>query len=297
MEPSSSTTSQITATGSNPAKMSSSTEASKSDTPVVVRNAIGIVLLPWVAVFMWLDGFAPLLEVAFCLFCALLQLHCAAVVRMGVFKFAAASESKKGIPMMPIAEAPMTPLYELRNSLRSITYGIRYGILWLWNQVHSKRATELATDKELWNLLWTNSYGNSYGVLPMECATEYIGYGIKSVANSSVAKSLFYCSAGIEWVGDGGVRLKRERERERVRESELGSFENSYIPENPRTPPISYISQTVIHFKKPISVFERFLNKNLKYVYTQKKFFCTYAKFLKKKFRFFGNFFCDRACI
>ena len=49
-------------------------------------------LLPWVAVFMWLDGFAPLLEVAFCLFCALLQLHCAAVVRLGVFKFAAASE-------------------------------------------------------------------------------------------------------------------------------------------------------------------------------------------------------------
>ncbi|KAL4592868.1 hypothetical protein LXL04_005875 [Taraxacum kok-saghyz] len=47
MEPSSSTTSEITATGSNPAKMSSSTEAS---------------------------------------------LHCAAVVRLGVFKFAAASE-------------------------------------------------------------------------------------------------------------------------------------------------------------------------------------------------------------
>ncbi|KAL4560294.1 hypothetical protein LXL04_032444 [Taraxacum kok-saghyz] len=33
----------------------------------------------------------------------------------------------------------------------------------------------------------------------------------------------------------------------------LGSFENSYIPENPRTPPISYISQTVILFKKPNS--------------------------------------------
>ncbi|KAL4580386.1 hypothetical protein LXL04_016577 [Taraxacum kok-saghyz] len=33
----------------------------------------------------------------------------------------------------------------------------------------------------------------------------------------------------------------------------LGSFENSYIPENPRTPPISYISQTVISFKKPTS--------------------------------------------
>ncbi|KAL4573970.1 hypothetical protein LXL04_020792 [Taraxacum kok-saghyz] len=33
----------------------------------------------------------------------------------------------------------------------------------------------------------------------------------------------------------------------------LGSFENSYIPENPRTSPISYISQTVIPFKKPTS--------------------------------------------
>ncbi|KAL4580290.1 hypothetical protein LXL04_016478 [Taraxacum kok-saghyz] len=33
----------------------------------------------------------------------------------------------------------------------------------------------------------------------------------------------------------------------------LGSFENSYIPENPRTPPISYISQTVIPLKKPTS--------------------------------------------
>ncbi|KAL4576665.1 hypothetical protein LXL04_012763 [Taraxacum kok-saghyz] len=44
-------------------------------------------------------------------------------------------------------------------------------------------ATELATDKEPWNLLWTNSYGNRCGVLPMEFATEYIGYGIKSIAN------------------------------------------------------------------------------------------------------------------
>ncbi|KAL4555950.1 hypothetical protein LXL04_038584 [Taraxacum kok-saghyz] len=33
----------------------------------------------------------------------------------------------------------------------------------------------------------------------------------------------------------------------------LGSFENSYIPENLRTPPISYISETVIPFKKPTS--------------------------------------------
>ncbi|KAL4586137.1 hypothetical protein LXL04_010769 [Taraxacum kok-saghyz] len=42
--------------------------------------------------------------------------------------------------------------------------------------------TELATNKEPWNLLRTNSYRNIYGVLPMECATEYIVYGIKSVA-------------------------------------------------------------------------------------------------------------------
>ncbi|KAL4556467.1 hypothetical protein LXL04_039121 [Taraxacum kok-saghyz] len=33
----------------------------------------------------------------------------------------------------------------------------------------------------------------------------------------------------------------------------LGSFENSYIPENPKTPPISYIFQTVIPLKKPTS--------------------------------------------
>ncbi|KAL4578198.1 hypothetical protein LXL04_014318 [Taraxacum kok-saghyz] len=41
--------------------------------------------------------------------------------------------------------------------------------------------------------------------------------------------------------------------RERERERELGSFENSYIPENPRTSLSSYISQTVIPFKKPTS--------------------------------------------
>ncbi|KAL4579551.1 hypothetical protein LXL04_015702 [Taraxacum kok-saghyz] len=33
----------------------------------------------------------------------------------------------------------------------------------------------------------------------------------------------------------------------------LRSFENSYIPKNPRTPPISYISQPVITLKKPTS--------------------------------------------
>ncbi|KAL4580131.1 hypothetical protein LXL04_016312 [Taraxacum kok-saghyz] len=39
-----------------------------------------------------------------------------------------------------------------------------------------------------------------------------------------------------------------------VRESEKsGSFENSYIPKNPRTYSIFYISQTVIPFKKSTS--------------------------------------------
>ncbi|KAL4572566.1 hypothetical protein LXL04_019346 [Taraxacum kok-saghyz] len=36
-------------------------------------------------------------------------------------------------------------------------------------QIH---ATELATDKEPWNLLWTNSYRNSYGNLTMEFAMD-----------------------------------------------------------------------------------------------------------------------------
>ncbi|KAL4558875.1 hypothetical protein LXL04_037079 [Taraxacum kok-saghyz] len=34
---------------------------------------------------------------------------------------------------------------------------------------------------------------------------------------------------------------------------EFSTFQNSYIPENPRTPSISYISLTVIPFKKPTS--------------------------------------------
>ncbi|KAL4579898.1 hypothetical protein LXL04_016067 [Taraxacum kok-saghyz] len=54
----------------------------------------------------------------------------------------------------------------LRKSLRSLTYGIRYGVL----------PMEFATE----SYLWTNSYGNRYGVLPMEFATEYIGNGIKN---------------------------------------------------------------------------------------------------------------------
>ncbi|KAL4568292.1 hypothetical protein LXL04_023901 [Taraxacum kok-saghyz] len=49
--------------------------------------------------------------------------------------------------------------------------------------------------------------------------------------------------------------------------------ENSYIPENPRTPPISYISQTVIPFKKPTSGLSKtfFLIKLFKYVFSIKK--------------------------
>ncbi|KAL4555174.1 hypothetical protein LXL04_037785 [Taraxacum kok-saghyz] len=45
-------------------------------------------------------------------------------------------------------------------------------------------------------------------------------------------------------------------------------LKNSYIPENPRTPPISYISQTVITFKKPTSGLSKtfFLTKPFKYV-------------------------------
>ncbi|KAL4562244.1 hypothetical protein LXL04_034442 [Taraxacum kok-saghyz] len=46
---------------------------------------------------------------------------------------------------------------------------------------------------------------------------------------------------------------RRQPNRQGERERELGYFENSYIPENPRTPPISYIYQTVILFKKPTS--------------------------------------------
>ncbi|KAL4569246.1 hypothetical protein LXL04_024882 [Taraxacum kok-saghyz] len=48
---------------------------------------------------------------------------------------------------------------------------------------------------------------------------------------------------------------------ELIKAPQLRSFENSYIPENPRTPPISYISQTVIHFKKPtLGLFKTFLS-------------------------------------
>ncbi|KAL4592127.1 hypothetical protein LXL04_005112 [Taraxacum kok-saghyz] len=67
----------------------------------------------------------------------------------------------------------------------------------------------------------------------------------------------------------------------------VGSFENSYIPENPRTPLISYISQTVIPFKKPTSEPSKtgFETKQKTVHICTKKKVCTYAKFLEKKNR------------
>ncbi|KAL4583089.1 hypothetical protein LXL04_007653 [Taraxacum kok-saghyz] len=75
----------------------------------------------------------------------------------------------------------------------------------------------------------------------------------------------------------------------------LGSFENSYIPENPRTPPISYISQTVIPFKKPTSEpsktgFET--KQKTVHICTKKKSLHICKVFGKKKKSFFRkNFF------
>ncbi|KAL4555430.1 hypothetical protein LXL04_038049 [Taraxacum kok-saghyz] len=73
----------------------------------------------------------------------------------------------------------------------------------------------------------------------------------------------------------------------------LGTFENPYIPENPRTPPISYISQTVIPFKKPTSgLFKMYLKQNLKtYTYARIFFFLHICKLFEKKKLFFRNFF------
>ncbi|KAL4591048.1 hypothetical protein LXL04_003996 [Taraxacum kok-saghyz] len=73
----------------------------------------------------------------------------------------------------------------------------------------------------------------------------------------SAIADLDYCTAfsplrygfGYGWYGLGMQVSEVDAPERNV----LGSFENSYIPENPRTPPISYISQTVIPFKKPTS--------------------------------------------
>ncbi|KAL4585435.1 hypothetical protein LXL04_010056 [Taraxacum kok-saghyz] len=73
----------------------------------------------------------------------------------------------------------------------------------------------------------------------------------------------------------------------------LGSFENSYIPENPRTPPISYISQTVIPFKKPTSKPSKtgFETKQKTVHICTKKKFAHMQSFWKKKVVFSENFF------
>ncbi|KAL4566029.1 hypothetical protein LXL04_030138 [Taraxacum kok-saghyz] len=70
------------------------------------------------------------------------------------------------------------------------------------------------------------TFGVSLGLLPATVSVETTGCGIKKHVEEEAGDM------------DSGM---------------LGSFENSYIPENPRTPPISYISQTVISFKKPTS--------------------------------------------
>ncbi|KAL4559871.1 hypothetical protein LXL04_032017 [Taraxacum kok-saghyz] len=73
----------------------------------------------------------------------------------------------------------------------------------------------------------------------------------------------------------------------------LGSFENSYIPENPRTPPISYISQTVIPFKKPTSEPSKtgFETKQKTVHVCTKKKFAHMQSFWKKKVVFSEIFF------
>ncbi|KAL4554207.1 hypothetical protein LXL04_039678 [Taraxacum kok-saghyz] len=105
--------------------------------------------------------------------------------------------------------------------------------------------------------------------------------------------------------GEKNVFGEKKRMNSDIYDVHSRSFENSYISENQRTLPISYISQTVILFKNRLrdspKLFERFLNKNLKCEYMQRNktenmhmckkfFFCTYAKFLKKK-SFFSEFF------
>ncbi|KAL4591517.1 hypothetical protein LXL04_004485 [Taraxacum kok-saghyz] len=84
----------------------------------------------------------------------------------------------------------------------------------------------------------------------------------------------------------------RSRFFEKLNDSNI-LIRNSYIPENPRTPPISYISQTVIHFKKPTSEPSKtgFETKQKTVHICTKKKFAHMQSFSKKKSRFFGNFF------
>ncbi|KAL4573738.1 hypothetical protein LXL04_020555 [Taraxacum kok-saghyz] len=123
---------------------------------------------------------------------------------------------------------------------------------------------------------------------------------------------------GIRWLPlfkkeENKIRVRKvKREREKERERELRSFENPYIPENPRTSPISYISETVISFKKrlrnppkrsyTLQFAEFFFRKNdiffLIFAYMQlfffffffaymQLFFCVFFKFvLTKPFKY-----------
>ncbi|KAL4554485.1 hypothetical protein LXL04_039316 [Taraxacum kok-saghyz] len=74
--------------------------------------------------------------------------------------------------------------------------------------------------------------------------------------------------------GEKNVFGEKKRMNSDIYDVHSRSFENSYISENQRTLPISYISQTVILFKNRLrdspKLFERFLNKNLKCEYMQR---------------------------
>ena len=54
-------------------------------------------------------------------------------------------------------------------------------------------------------------------------------------------------------IGTAGGIKARQYVADRFKSSGVKSFENSYFPENTRTPLIFYIAQTVISFKKPTS--------------------------------------------
>ncbi|KAL4568760.1 hypothetical protein LXL04_024375 [Taraxacum kok-saghyz] len=95
------------------------------------------------------------------------------------------------------------------------------------------------------------------------------------------------------WTKKDKLLTNQIRSMEKLKTIVLGSFENSYIPENPRTPPISYISQTVIPFKKPTSEPSKtgFETKQKTVHICTKKKFAHMQSFWKKKKSFFRKFF------
>ncbi|KAL4569323.1 hypothetical protein LXL04_024959 [Taraxacum kok-saghyz] len=108
-----------------------------------------------------------------------------------------------------------------------------------------------------------------------------------------------------EWTVCSIHTSKKQKKSQQIHKKEeesidmLGSFENSYIPENPRTPPISYISQTVIPIKKtdfgtlqntPIKKFHVFELSEKKKSFFRKFFLATglvFERFLAPRSRFF----------